>query len=66
MIVEFTTVVTGLPRSGTSLMMQMLMAGGLPLLTDDARADEHRKLADKLALRRKKSSGVTAQESGNR
>ncbi len=28
------TVVSGLPRSGTSLMMQMLAAGGMPLLTD--------------------------------
>ena len=30
--------VSGLPRSGTSLMMQMLGAGGLPLLTDGMRA----------------------------
>jgi hypothetical protein len=30
-------VVSGLPRSGTSLMMQMLGAGGLPLLTDSHR-----------------------------
>lgn len=30
-------VVSGLPRSGTSMMMQMLAAGGLPLLTDEAR-----------------------------
>lgn len=28
------TIVSGLPRSGTSLMMQMLAAGGLPSLTD--------------------------------
>ena len=28
------TVVSGLPRSGTSLMMQMLAAGGMPVLTD--------------------------------
>jgi hypothetical protein len=35
------TVVSGLPRSGTSLMMQMLDAGGLPALTDRERqADE--------------------------
>ena len=35
------TVVSGLPRSGTSLMMSMLEAGGLPPLTDDIRqADE--------------------------
>ncbi len=31
------TVVSGLPRSGTSLMMQMLEAGGLPALTDNLR-----------------------------
>ncbi|HVM47103.1 MAG TPA: sulfotransferase [Candidatus Acidoferrum sp.] len=38
----FVTVVSGLPRSGTSLMMQMLQAGGLDLLTDGRRmADEH-------------------------
>jgi hypothetical protein len=30
-------IVSGLPRSGTSLMMQMLSAGGLPLLTDSHR-----------------------------
>ena len=32
------TVVSGLPRSGTSLMMQMLVAGGLPALTDGLRS----------------------------
>jgi hypothetical protein len=31
------TVVSGLPRSGTSLMMQMLAAGGLPALSDGER-----------------------------
>lgn len=31
------TIVSGLPRSGTSLMMQMLSAGGLPALTDGQR-----------------------------
>jgi hypothetical protein len=30
-------VVSGLPRSGTSMMMQMLAAGGVPVLADDAR-----------------------------
>jgi hypothetical protein len=36
------TIVSGLPRSGTSLMMQMLKAGGMTLLTDGQRAaDEH-------------------------
>jgi len=35
-------VVSGLERSGTSLMMQMLSAGGLPLAFDDLRRpDEH-------------------------
>ena len=34
------TIVSGLPRSGTSVMMQMLAAGGLPVLTDgERRAD---------------------------
>ncbi len=32
------TIVSGLPRSGTSMMMQMLAAGGMPILTDHARA----------------------------
>ncbi len=31
------TIVSGLPRSGTSLMMQMLHAGGMPVLIDDKR-----------------------------
>jgi hypothetical protein len=31
------TIVSGLPRSGTSLMMQMLAAGGMPILTDGER-----------------------------
>lgn len=35
------TIVSGLPRSGTSMMMKMLEAGGLPVLTDRIRtADE--------------------------
>jgi len=33
----FISVVSGLPRSGTSLIMQMLAAGGMPLLTDRIR-----------------------------
>ncbi|MGO9109040.1 MAG: sulfotransferase domain-containing protein [Thermoguttaceae bacterium] len=38
---NFVVIVSGLPRSGTSLLMQMLAAGGLPLLTDGVRkADE--------------------------
>jgi hypothetical protein len=38
--VDFITVVTGLPRSGTSLMMQMLAAGGIPPLTDNVRGPD--------------------------
>jgi len=37
---EFVTVVSGLPRSGTSLMMQMLQAGGMELLTDGQRTPD--------------------------
>ncbi len=38
---EPVTVVSGLPRSGTSMAMKMLAAGGIPLLTDEVRvADE--------------------------
>lgn len=33
-------VVSGLPRSGTSLAMQMLAAGGVPILTDGVRASD--------------------------
>ena len=32
------TVVSGIPRSGTSLMMQMMSAGGMPVLTDGQRS----------------------------
>jgi predicted AlkP superfamily phosphohydrolase/phosphomutase/tetratricopeptide (TPR) repeat protein len=31
-------IVSGLPRSGTSLMMQILRAGGIPVMTDELRA----------------------------
>lgn len=35
------TIVSGLPRSGTSMMMRMLEAGGMPVVTDNIRkADE--------------------------
>lgn len=35
---SFITVVSGLPRSGTSMMMKMLTAGGMTPLTDNIRA----------------------------
>src|SRR5262245_64679278 len=38
---DFITLVSGLPRSGTSMMMKMLEAGGLEVLADHVRtADE--------------------------
>jgi hypothetical protein len=38
---EIITIVSGLPRSGTSMIMKMLEAGGMSVLTDDIRtADE--------------------------
>jgi len=37
---EVITVVSGLPRSGTSMMMKMLDAGGLPGLTDCRRSPD--------------------------
>jgi hypothetical protein len=37
---SFVTIVSGLPRSGTSLMMQLLGAGGMPILTDGERGPD--------------------------
>jgi hypothetical protein len=37
---SFITVVSGLPRSGTSLVMQMLSAGGMSVLADDIRGPD--------------------------
>jgi hypothetical protein len=34
---KYITIVSGLPRSGTSMMMRMLEAGGLPVVTDNLR-----------------------------
>ncbi|MEL7426095.1 MAG: alkaline phosphatase family protein [Bacteroidota bacterium] len=38
------TIVSGLPRSGTSLMMQMLEAGGMQVFTDDVRTADQNNL----------------------
>ena len=38
--VEFITIVSGLPRSGTSMMMKMLEAGGIPPFTDHIRTPD--------------------------
>lgn len=37
---DYIIVVSGLPCSGTSMMMKMLEAGGLPILTDNLRAPD--------------------------
>jgi hypothetical protein len=37
---EYLTIVSGLPRSGTSMMMRMLQLGGLPVLTDEQRTPD--------------------------
>jgi len=37
---NFITIVSGLPRSGTSMMMQALQAGGMPVLTDEIRTSD--------------------------
>jgi hypothetical protein len=37
---DFITIVSGLPRSGTSMMMQVLEAGGLAVLTDNLRKQD--------------------------
>lgn len=38
---DYVTIVSGLPRSGTSMMMRMLDEGGIPAITDNIRtADE--------------------------
>ncbi len=40
MVQETIAIVSGLPRSGTSMMMRMLQAGGLEVLTDDLRTPD--------------------------
>jgi hypothetical protein len=37
---DFITIVSGLPRSGTSMMMQVLEAGGLAVLSDNLRKQD--------------------------
>jgi len=34
---DYVTIVSGLPRSGTSMMIEMISQGGIPALTDDQR-----------------------------
>ena len=54
------TIVSGLPRSGTSMMMQMLAAGGIPPLTDGSRgpdSDNPRGYFELEAVKRTTSDG---------
>lgn len=37
---EPVVVVSGLPRSGTSMLMKMLVAGGVPVITDEVRTSD--------------------------
>jgi hypothetical protein len=37
---DYVTIVSGVPRSGTSMMVRMLAAGGLPILTDGIRSPD--------------------------
>jgi len=56
------TVVSGLPRSGTSMMMKMLDAGGIPPLTDNERTadDDNPKGYYEFERVKKMDSGDTA------
>ncbi|MHC4989714.1 MAG: sulfotransferase family protein [Planctomycetota bacterium] len=62
------TLVTGIPRSGTSLLMQMVDAGGLPTWTDDHRpADEdnpHGYYELEAVTRTRRDSGWVARAEG--
>jgi hypothetical protein len=58
MAADFITVVSGLPRSGTSMMMQMLVAGGMPAVSDGLRtadADNPRGYFELEAVKKLKS-----------
>ncbi|MFM8331348.1 MAG: alkaline phosphatase family protein [Candidatus Methylumidiphilus sp.] len=55
-----TVVVSGLPRSGTSMLMQMLAAGGLPVLTDGEREADDSNPRGYLELEAVKQLGRTA------
>lgn len=41
MRIQYITIVSGLPRSGTSMMSMMLEAGGMTVLTDNIRMADH-------------------------
>ncbi len=63
------TIVTGLPRSGTSLMMQMLEAGGLTPLTDrrrEADGDNPRGYYELEAVKRTRDDATWLEQAGGR
>ena len=51
-------IVSGLPRSGTSMMMQMLHRGGLPVLTDAVRSADEDNPRGYFELERVKQTGA--------
>jgi Sulfotransferase domain len=53
-------IVSGLPRSGTSMMMRMLEAGGVPLMTDDVRGADESNLRGYFELAAVKDLGTSA------
>jgi tetratricopeptide (TPR) repeat protein len=54
-IAESVVIVSGLPRSGTSMLMQMLAAGGMPVLSDARRRSDEDNPHGYLELQRVKS-----------
>jgi hypothetical protein len=63
------TIVSGLPRTGTSLMMQMIHAGGITALTDSIRArdeDNPKGYFEFEAVKRTKKDGSWLAEAGGR
>lgn len=53
-------IVSGLPRSGTSMFMNMLQAGGVPLMTDAVRGADHDNPKGYFELERVKNLGHEA------
>ena len=58
-------VVSGLPRSGTSMAMQMLAAGGLAVVTDGIRKPGEDNLVDNLKTLSMKALSVNSPYSDN-
>lgn len=69
MLRDFVTVVSGLPRSGTSMLMRMLEAGGIPPLTDGQRRaddDNPRGYYELEAVKRLPEDAAWVDEAGGR